>query len=70
MKVLLKIIPTPPKGTRAVLIPQTPPAIKGEGPIKMYCENCHTILVDGVYENQIRNIVIKCPKCGFYNEIY
>jgi len=65
----LLVIPKPAEGTRTVFEVKTPPTIKGSGNLRMICDKCEEILVDGVLEGQIRNIVIRCPKCGSYCEI-
>jgi len=69
-KKVLRIIPKPEEGTRTVLAPKVLPAIKGQGDTDFLCGNCERILVEGIYEGQIRNIVIRCPICRFYNEVF
>lgn len=67
----LEVIPKPKSGTRTVLEPKSNvvPVIKGVGNLDLLCGSCGETLVDGIDEGQIRNIVIRCPKCGAYNEI-
>lgn len=65
----LKIIPKPEPKTRTVFTGKVLPFIKGVGNINLLCGNCNAILVKGINEGQIRNIVIQCPICKFYNEI-
>ena len=65
----LKIIPKPEPKTRTVFTGKVLPFIKGVGDVNLLCGNCDAILVKGINEEQIRNIVIQCPICKFYNEI-
>jgi hypothetical protein len=70
-KIVLKVIPEPAPETKTVLVPKPNvlPVIKGVGNIDLLCGSCNEILVEGISEGQIRNIVIRCPKCEAYNEI-
>jgi hypothetical protein len=65
----LGIIPEPKPNTRTVFTCQVLPFIKGVGPLNLLCGNCNAKLVEGMNEGQVRNIVIKCPICKFFNEI-
>ena len=68
----LKIIPKPKTGTRTVLLTkpgQGLPLFSGEGNVDMVCGKCSVVLVHAIIEGQIRNIVLQCPVCRFYNEI-
>ena len=72
----LKVIPKPAEGTRTVLVPKRNvlPVIKGNippehGGLTFQCGNCGAPLINGVKKGQVRNIVIKCPLCGSYNEV-
>jgi DNA-directed RNA polymerase subunit RPC12/RpoP len=68
-EVRLKVIPPPEEGTRAVLQGKSLPIIKGPGQYTYLCGNCGAVLIEGVDEGQVRDIVIPCPRCGRYNEI-
>ena len=71
-RVVLKTIPKPKSGTRAVLDPkigEVLPVIKGTGDVDLLCGNCKAVLVEGIFQGQIRNIVIHCPICRFYNNV-
>ena len=70
-KIILRVIPEPEPKTRAVLIPkqEVTPVIVGKGNLDLLCGKCEEVLVDGIFEGQIQNIVIRCPKCTSYNEI-
>jgi hypothetical protein len=70
-KVKLRIIPAPAEGTRTVFELQGRiPAFKGKGETDLVCGNCGQVLVEGIGADVvIKNIVIKCPNCGNYNDI-
>ena len=72
LDVRLRIIPEPKPQTRAILEPKVGeilPVIKGNGNLNLLCGNCDAILIEGIDKGQIRNIVIHCPICRFYNNI-
>ena len=65
-----KIIPEPQPNTRTILAPSQAPAIKGEGSDSILCGNCGITLVSNLDATTvIKNIVIKCPDCGSFNDI-
>ncbi len=67
--VKLKIIPEPKEGTRTVLAPDGPfPALKAHGTVNYICGSCGQLLLEGMERDGVQNIVIKCGKCGKYNE--
>ena len=45
------------------------PFMKGDGPVIWHCGHnpCRHVLADGVGEDQIKNLVFECPKCGMLN---
>ena len=68
----LKVIPEPSKGSRTLLLPKDGellPLIECNADLNLLCGNCNALLVEGIVENQIRNIVIRCPICRRFNEI-
>lgn len=74
IKIPMKVIRPPKKGTRAIL--QSGDTSKefifivGDGGnIDYVCGHCGNIICKNVFEGQIKNIVFKCPKCNHYNEI-
>ena len=72
MDVKLRVINKPKPKSRAILEPKVGevlPVIKGQGSLNLLCGNCGAVLVKGIDEGQIRNIVIHCPICRFYNNI-
>lgn len=68
-KISLKPIPEPKPNSRTVLIAKISPLIKGVGDIDLVCAKCGEILVEGISHEQIKNIVIRCPKCNTYNDV-
>jgi len=68
VKIKLAIISKPPEGTRTVIESNASPAFKGEGDSDYICGNCGAILAEKIRRGQIKNIVVRCPKCGQYNE--
>lgn len=71
LRIPLRIIPAPQPDTRVVFeIKGLFPALKGQGETDLVCGDCGQVLIEGVGSDAvIKNIVIKCPKCGKYNEI-
>jgi len=72
LDVRLRVISKPKIQTRAVLEPKVGeilPVIKGHGNLNFLCGNCGAVLVEGINEGQIRNIVIHCPICRYYNDV-
>ena len=69
----MDLIEEPPEGTRTVLIPEVAPVFRGEGAgkgdVNYLCGRCSTILIETMPQGSVRNIVIKCPKCGSFNEV-
>ena len=68
----LKIIPQPQLDTITLLLPKPKdvlPLIKFDADVNLICGSCGAMLIEGILENQIRNIVIRCPSCGQYNQI-
>lgn len=65
----MRVIPEPAPGSRALLIPQSgAPALRGGGPLTYTCGRCgNTLLKDLMYE-QARSYVVRCHKCGAFNE--
>ena len=71
VKTPLKTIPEPEPNTRSVFVLHGLfPAFRGQGNLDLVCGNCGQILVEGAGSGlTISNIVIRCPKCGAFNEI-
>ena len=67
------VIPEPEPNTRAVFVFAGPPGVPfmvGDPPgnVVMDCGSCGNVLTDGVGVEQLQGIVIKCPKCGSFND--
>lgn len=73
MKIKMKVIRKPKKGSRAILQLQDPtnpfPFFYGEGDTDYVCGNCGFTFCKNVEYGKITNIVFRCPKCNKYNEI-
>jgi len=72
LDVRLRVITKPKPKTRAVLEPKVGevlPVIQGHGSLNLLCGNCGAVLVKGIDEGEIRNMVIHCPICRDYNDI-
>jgi DNA-directed RNA polymerase subunit RPC12/RpoP len=73
-KVALKVIPKPEKATRSVLYTDPPRTviIRGEkdarGPFTYVCGECSAPLAETVHGDMLTNLVLKCNRCGRYNE--
>jgi hypothetical protein len=64
-----QIIPEPSAGSRTVIDQQTLPVAVSSGDVNYLCGSCGVLLIQGMVGSQPNNIVIRCPKCGAYNEI-
>ncbi len=68
----LRVIPEPKSGSRTLLLPkegESLPLVECNADLNLLCGNCDAVLAEGVLENQIKNIVVRCPICKSYNEI-
>ena len=63
----LACIPEPPNDSRAVIKGKSP-FFTGAGNINLICPSCDAVLAYGIVNGQIRNLVLKCPKCHTYCE--
>ena len=68
MKIKLNIVAKPPEGSRTVIECKVSPAFRGEGDTDYICGDCGTLIAEKMRRGQIKNIVVRCPKCGQYNE--
>lgn len=74
--VRLPDIPKPPDGSRSVIVSDSrdPEFVffRGEDPdrvrLSLDCGNCGKPLIVGVPRMRIHDIVLRCPRCGSYNE--
>jgi phage FluMu protein Com len=66
----MRVIPEPAPGSRAVLIPQSgAPALRGGGPLSYTCGKCGNLLLKDLMVEQARSYVVRCGKCGEFNEV-
>jgi hypothetical protein len=64
------IISEPKPGTRPVLDQKTLPVAVSSGDIDFLCGSCEAVLLKGMIDAvSFGNMVIKCPKCGNFNDI-
>lgn len=73
----LKVIPEPDEGTRSVFITDSTERefvfIRGVGEgktanLSLDCGKCGKPLIQDLKRDQIRWIVLRCPRCGTYND--
>lgn len=64
----LKVVPEPAKGTAAIIQGDKSPLLRGEGQFNYLCGKCGAILLKGIEKGQVRGIVLRCPKCGSFND--
>jgi hypothetical protein len=67
-----RLIPEPAPNTRTVFA--SPPGFKGpfmQGPggDDTVCGKCGAVLLSGIPEGSVRNIVFRCFVCGSFNEV-
>ena len=67
----MRVISNPPDRTRPFLAPapNVGPVIKGNGNMTYLCGECETSVLETVEYNQVRDLVVKCKKCGSYLDI-
>jgi phage FluMu protein Com len=71
----LPVVQSPDKQA-SILAPTVAPVLKGDESENLLCGGCSAMLGEGVSENTISTrfaapvqLLIKCPKCGAYNEL-
>ena len=70
-KVAMRTIPEPPKGTRAVYRGRGAGTIAFRGEdeaLSFVCGKCSSTLAKNVKGGQLNNLVLKCNRCGAFNE--
>ncbi len=73
MKKMLKIVPEPKEGNRAVLAANESAHpgflfIRGVGDFNLTCGNCGATLCKSIEEGQMKHVILQCPHCKLYNE--
>lgn len=43
--------------------------IRGSGENTYTCYNCNHVLIQDVYDGQMRGVILKCPICETYNAV-
>jgi hypothetical protein len=62
----------PEPNTRIILDPKLAkilPIIKGNGDINLFCGECGSLLIEGIFGGRLKDIIIHCPVCDSYNNI-
>jgi len=66
----MRVIPEPAPNTRAVLMPEKAPIMKGTGDTNHVCGGCRAVLLESLSpEIQLVGLVYRCPQCGAHNEL-
>ena len=63
----MRVISKPPDQIQAAR--NVGPVIKGNGNMTYLCGECETSVLETVEYKQVRDLVVKCKKCGCYNHI-
>lgn len=64
----MRVISKPPDQIRQAAR-NVGPVIKGNGNMTYLCGECETSVLETVEYKQVRDLVVKCNKCGCYNDI-
>ncbi len=64
-----KIISEPSPGTRPIIDQKSLPVAVSSGDVNVQCGSCGTVLIQGMIGTEFAGIVIKCPRCGQFNEM-
>lgn len=70
-RIPLEVIPEPDPNTRAVFEKINEGTILFQGfdtDIGLACGACNAVLAAGMEQEQIKNIVLRCKRCGAFNE--
>lgn len=74
LRLRMPVIPEPSPQIRSVIVPtgefpEEKAIIEWANPaVEMYCGQCGRVLIRAESVGSIENIVIKCPRCGAYND--
>ena len=63
------IIPEPAPGTKTIIDQKVLPIAVSSGDVNILCGSCSSVLFQGMAADTIFNMVVKCPKCGSFNEV-
>jgi len=64
----MRVTSKPPDQTRQA-VRNAGPVIKGDGNTTFLCGDCETALLEPVEYKLVRDLVVKCKKCGCTNDI-
>ena len=64
----MRVISKPPDQIRQAAR-NVGPVIKGNGNMTYLCGECETSVLETVEYKQVRDLVVKCKKCGCHNDI-
>ena len=64
----MRVISKPP-GQASQAARNVGPVIKGDGNMTYLCGDCETALLETVEYKLVRDLVVKCKKCGCTNDI-
>ncbi|MYD65444.1 MAG: hypothetical protein F4X26_05620 [Chloroflexi bacterium] len=45
------------------------PLLRRDGDTEYRCGACDVVLAEQVWQWEVRNLVLRCPSCGAYNEV-
>lgn len=66
----MRVISAPLDRTRPALASaHVGPVIKGNGNMTYLCSECENTVLETVEYKQVRDLVVKCKKCGSYLDI-
>jgi DNA-directed RNA polymerase subunit RPC12/RpoP len=68
MRIKLEIVPGGSEEGALVKEFETAPVFTGNGDVDYVCGHCEAILAKNMRLDQIKNLVLECPKCGKYNK--
>lgn len=65
----MQAVPDWTRGRRHPVIGQHAPIMTGDGDTDHVCAICETTLIASMRIEQVRDLVLKCPRCGTVNEV-
>ena len=76
LQIRMPVIAEPAAGTRTVLLQggaddgaDCRPMFTGEADVDQLCGGCGRILVEGIPLGQLRSTVLRCGRCGAFNDV-
>lgn len=65
----MQVIPPNVLGARLPIEGMVAPVITGKGHKDYACGSCGSLLLQRVRTTQVRDLVLRCPRCGSLNEV-